>query len=72
MSLTTANRYNSAAMALSEQDKQRIREEEAFRLTVRDEFRRQDPYARLKIAVFWILLVLVTSLLYTVVRHGHI
>jgi hypothetical protein len=59
-------------MALSEQDKQRIREEEAYRQQVREDLRRQGPNARLKAIVFWIVLVLTAILLFAVVRRGHV
>ncbi|MEI9972177.1 MAG: hypothetical protein WDO73_09030 [Ignavibacteriota bacterium] len=57
-------------MALSEEDKRRIREEETFRLQVRDELRRGRPVDRRKMAIFWIVLVAVAGLLCAVVRRG--
>ena len=56
-------------MALSNDDKQRIREEEAYRLQVRDELRAaRRPSQGFKTAVFWIVLVAVAVLLFAVVR----
>jgi hypothetical protein len=59
-----------AAMSLSEQDKERIREEEAYRMKVRQELAREDPGARRKAAIFWIVLVVLGLVLYEVLRTG--
>jgi hypothetical protein len=56
-------------MALSEQDKQRIREEETFRSQVREELARR-PADRWKFIVLWIVLIAVAGLLCAVVRNG--
>ncbi len=66
----SAIRYNDSAMPLSDQDKQRIREEETFRSQVRDELSRQGPDNRLKFVLFWVVLIAVTVLLFAVVRSG--
>jgi len=58
-------------MALSEEDKHRIREEETFRSQVRDELGRGHPTNRWKSVVFWIVLIAVTGLLYAVVKSGN-
>jgi hypothetical protein len=55
-------------MALSEQDKQRIREEEAYRVEIRQELARKDPWARRKAAIFWIVLVVLALALSVIVR----
>lgn len=54
---------------LSNEDKQRIREEEIYRAQVREEMRRSHSAdtAR-KTLMFWIVLTAVTVLLYWVVR----
>ena len=59
-------------MALSEQDKQRIREEETYRLKVRDELRQaaSEPN-RWKTLVFWAVLVAAAVLLFTLMRRGN-
>ncbi len=59
-----------AAMALSEQDKQRIREEEAYRMKVRQELAHQDPDARRKAVIFWIVLVAAAIVLFWMLRLG--
>ena len=58
-------------MALSEQDKQRIREEELYRLQVRDEHRKTTEAAnRGKVVVFWVVLVGAAILLFALMRRG--
>lgn len=59
-------------MALSEQDKQRIREEETYRLKVRAELQQaaNEPN-RWKVTVFWAILLAVAILLFTLVRRGN-
>ena len=59
-------------MALSEQDKQRIREEETYRLKVRDELQQaaNEPN-RWKVAVFWAVSVAVAIVLFALVRRGN-
>jgi len=50
-----------ATMALSEENKERIREEEAYRIKVRQELARKSPEVRRKTAfrtaLFWIVLI---------------
>ena len=59
-------------MALSEQDKQRIREEETYRLKVRDELQQAaNAPNRWKVTVFWAVLVALAILLFTLVRRGN-
>jgi Flp pilus assembly protein TadB len=58
-------------MALSEQDKRRIREEEVYRLQVREEHRQSAQEGNnWKTVVFWIVLVAVAVGLYVLVRRG--
>jgi hypothetical protein len=59
-------------MPLSEQEKQRIREEETYRLQVRDELQKSasEPN-RWKVAAFWSVLVAVAVLLFTLMRRGN-
>jgi hypothetical protein len=58
-------------MALSEQDKKRIREEELYRLQVREEHGRaaKDQNNR-KAAIFWIVLVAVAAGVFALMRTG--
>lgn len=57
-------------MALSDEEKQRIRDEEIVRIQVRHELRRfrSDPR---KSAVFWVLFVTVAVFLFIAVRSHH-
>jgi hypothetical protein len=58
-------------MALSEQDKKRIREEELYRLQVRDEHQRAaKEQNNWKAAIFWIVLVAVAAGLFALMRSG--
>jgi hypothetical protein len=54
-------------MALSEQDKDRIREEEAYRMQVRRELLRESNYT--KTIVFWAVLLSTAILLFLVVHY---
>ncbi len=60
-------------MALSEQEKQRIREEELFRMQVREEYMQaQQPSIASKnwrTAIFWVVLVVVAIVLWAITRH---
>jgi hypothetical protein len=58
-------------MALSEQEQQRIREEEEFRLQVREELRRQHPDNRWATVFVWIALAAVAGLVLQAVYSGH-
>jgi hypothetical protein len=60
-------------MPLSDSEKQRIREEEQFRMQVREEYRATHPPkglpgAEWKTAIFWIVLVAAAVLLWSVMR----
>jgi anti-sigma-K factor RskA len=58
-----------AAMPLSEPDKQRIREEELYRLT--DEHRQaQHEATRWKMTVFWTVVVAAAILLFALMQRG--
>ena len=58
-------------MALSEQDKQRIREEELYRLQVRDEHRQTTEAAnRWKVVVFWAVMAGAAILLFALIRSN--
>jgi hypothetical protein len=62
----------ASAMPLAGQDKQRIREEELYRLKVEDEHRlAQHKAARWKTIVFWLALVAVAVLLQFFMRRGN-
>ena len=63
---SSLNVYNSA-MPLTENEKQRIREEEIERLKARREYRG----APRNVAIFWSFFTVVSVLLYTLVRSGH-
>lgn len=59
-------------MPLTEQEKQRIRDEEVVRLETRDEYRRKHGLPSTawewKTALFWVVLICVAVLLWTVLR----
>jgi hypothetical protein len=56
-------------MALSNEDKQRIRQEEEFRLEVQRELKvKANETNRWKVYVFWLVLAAAAVLLYTLIR----